>query len=341
MAGRDGALYSPRMEQFAGPKTASQFLYPPVDPFDQRMLDVDGGHSLYVEQCGNPDGIPVVVVHGGPGGGCSPAMRRYFDPETYRIILFDQRGCGRSRPHASVVANTTQHLVADMETIRKTLGVTRWVVFGGSWGATLSLVYAQAHTSRVAYLVLRGIFLMTQAELDWFYGGGAGLFWPDIWDRFTQLVPREERDDLIGAYNRRLFSGDLIVETRFARAWASWENALASIQNDGATGESPADYARAFARLENHYFINAGFLDGDDHIVANMHRLVDTPGTIVQGRYDMICPPASAWRLAASWPKATLKLVGQAGHALSEPGISAELVQVMKRLRRQRRTLGL
>jgi proline iminopeptidase len=266
-------------------------------------------------------------------------MRRYFDPSVYRVVLFDQRGCGRSRPHASVTENTTWHLVGDMETIRRKLKIPRWVVFGGSWGATLSLIYAQTHPSRAAYLVLRGIFLMTQAELEWFYGGGAGLFWPDVWERFTQLIPRDERDDLIGAYNRRLFSGDLIVETRFGRSWAAWENALASIQNDGATGESPADYARAFARLENHYFINGGFLDSDDHVLANMGRLSDVPGTIVQGRYDMICPPVSAWRLSEHWPRAELKLVGQAGHALSEPGISAELVQVMNRLKRQRRNL--
>ena len=187
------------MEQFAGQKSASQVLYAPVDPFDQRMLDVGGGHRIYVEQCGNPDGIPVVVVHGGPGGGCSPAMRRYFDPTAYRVVLFDQRGCGRSRPHASVVANTTWDLVADMETIRTTLGIGRWIVFGGSWGATLSLIYAETHPDRAAYLALRGVFLMTRAELDWFYGGGAGLFWPDVWDRFVAPIPEDERGDLMAA----------------------------------------------------------------------------------------------------------------------------------------------
>ncbi|MEV8467983.1 prolyl aminopeptidase [Fluviibacterium sp. DFM31] len=329
------------MEQFAGQKKATQFLYPPVDPFDQRMMDVGDGHSLYVEQCGNPEGMPVVVVHGGPGGGCSPAMRRYFDPEVYRIVLFDQRGCGRSTPHASVEANTTWHLVADMEVIRKTLEIPRWVVFGGSWGATLSLLYAQSHARHTAYLVLRGVFLMTKPELEWFYGGGAGLFWPDLWQRFVQLVPQDERDDLIAAYHRRLFSGDRIVETRFARAWASWENALASIQSNGITGESPAEYARAFARLENHYFVHGGFLEGPNHILDRMPLLADTPGTIVQGRYDMICPPASAWKLSQAWPRAELKMIGQAGHALSEPGISAALVQIMNRLPRHRRALGL
>ncbi|MFV0243996.1 MAG: prolyl aminopeptidase [Qingshengfaniella sp.] len=329
------------MEQFAGHKTGSHILYPAVDPFDQRMLEVGDGHRLYVEQCGQPDGIPVVVLHGGPGGGCSPAMRRYFDPDVYRVILFDQRGCGRSRPHASIEHNTTWDLVADIEKIRNALDIGRWIVFGGSWGATLSLLYAQTHTKRAAYLVLRGVFLMTQRELDWFYNGGAGQFWPDLWGKFTRLIPEEEQGDLIGAYHRRLFSGDKVIETRFARAWAAWENALASFEANGVTGESPADYARAFARLENHYFTHGGFLDSDDHILSRMPLLHDTPGTIVQGRYDMICPPVSAWKLAQAWPRADLKFVSRAGHALSEPGISTELVQVMNRLRRQRRVLGL
>lgn len=305
------------------------------------MLDVGDGHRLYVEQCGNPDGIPVVVLHGGPGGGCSPTMRRFFDPSVYRVVLFDQRGCGRSRPHASVENNTTWHLVADIERIRAALGIGRWVVFGGSWGATLALLYAQTHTKRVAYLALRGVFLMTKAELKWFYGGGAGQFWPDVWQRFVQLVPDDEQDNLIAAYNRRLFSGDRILETRYARAWTAWENALASMGNDGTTGESPAEYARAFARLENHYFLNGGFLERDDQIIANMPLLADVPGTIVQGRYDMICPPVSAWRLSEAWSRAELKFVPHAGHALSEPGISAALVRTMDGLKRRKRSLAL
>ncbi len=227
------------MDKAAGKTTASQFLYPQIDPFDQRMLSVGDGHRVYVEQCGNPDGVPVIVLHGGPGGGCSPAMRRYFDPTHYRIVLFDQRGCGRSRPHASVEANTTWHLVRDIERIREEFGIDRWVVFGGSWGATLALIYALTHPERAAHLVLRGVFLMTRAELDWFYGGGAGQFWPDMWARFVDPIPHDERDDLIAAYARRLFSGDHAIETRFARAWASWENTLASIMNDGPGGDSP------------------------------------------------------------------------------------------------------
>jgi proline iminopeptidase len=322
------------MDKVSGQKRAAAHLYPGIDPFDQRMLDVGDGHRLYVEQSGNPEGIPVVVLHGGPGGGCSPAMRRYFDPEIYRAILFDQRGCGRSRPHASVTANTTWHLVADIEMIRETLGIDSWIVFGGSWGATLSLIYAQEHPDRVRALALRGVFLMTRPELDWFYGGGAAQFWPDLWARFAGIIPEDERDDLIAAYNRRLFSGDMMLETRFARAWAAWENALASIENDGIVGESPADYARAFARLENHYFINRGFLSEDQQILNRMDRILDIPGIIVQGRYDMICPPASAYALSEAWPKVRLQMVSKAGHALSEPGISAELVQAMDRFAR-------
>ncbi|AXI56562.1 Proline iminopeptidase (plasmid) [Pseudoseohaeicola sp. NH-UV-7] len=317
------------MDKFLDQKRAVQYLYPPIDPFDQRMMDMGDGHLIYVEQCGNPNGIPVVVLHGGPGGGCSPAMRRYFDPKIYRVVLFDQRGCGRSRPHASVKDNTTWHLVADIERIREDLGITSWIVFGGSWGATLALIYAQTHPVRVAQLVLRGVFLMTQRELDWFYGGGAGAFWPETWSRFASLIPKAEQDDMITAYHRRLFSGDLGTETQFARAWSAWENALASIHSSGSAGESPGDYARAFARLENHYFINAGFLEFDGQILAHMDRIAHIPGYIVQGRYDMICPPHSAWALAERWPAADLKMVRNAGHALSEPGISAELVRVM------------
>lgn len=322
------------MDKVADRRNSAPHLFPPVDPFDQRTLDVGEGHRIYVEQCGNPRGIPVVVLHGGPGGGCSPAMRRYFDPETYRIVLFDQRGCERSRPHASVKDNTTWHLVGDIERIRTELGIQRWAVFGGSWGATLALIYAEAHPGRVAALILRGVFLATRAELDWFYGGGAGQFWPDMWARFSTLIPEDERDDLITAYHKRLFSGDLMVETRFARAWAMWENTLASIDSEGPGGESPAEYARAFARLENHYFTNRAFLQEDGQILRDLPRIAHIPGVIVQGRYDMICPPISAYRLHKAWPKSELRMIGKAGHALSEPGISAELVRTMERLKK-------
>ncbi|MEQ9692829.1 prolyl aminopeptidase [Shimia sp. SDUM112013] len=320
------------MDKNSGQKRAVHYLYPPVEPFDQRMIDMGDGHRIYVEQSGRADGLPVVVVHGGPGGGSSPAMRRYFDPSIYRIVLFDQRGCGRSTPHATVENNTTWHLVADMERIRTDLGIDDWVVFGGSWGATLALVYAQTHPSRTAFLVLRGVFLMTQAELDWFYGGGAGKFWPEPWERFVKLIPDAERENLIEAYHKRLFSGDRGEEIKYARAWASWENALASIHSTGSGGEPPAEYARAFSRLENHYFINHGFLEVDRYILENMDKISHIPGVVVQGRYDMICPPSSAYELCKHWPRAQLRMVRNAGHALSEPGISAELVRVMDQM---------
>ena len=321
------------MDQRSGQKRAVDFLYPPVEPFDQRVIDMGDGHRVYVEQCGRADGVPVLVLHGGPGGGCSPAMRRYFDPEVYRVVLFDQRGCGRSRPHASVHANTTWDLVADIEVIRATLGIEKFILFGGSWGATLALIYALTHPDCVRHLVLRGVFLMTQGELDWFYGGGAGAFFPDLWARFVEPIPPDERHDLIGAYHRRLFSGNLSEETRLSRNWANWENALASVSHDGPLGESPADYARAFARLENHYFKNHGFLESEGWILREKHRITHLPASIVQGRYDMICPPISAWTLAQGWPKAQLQIVAHAGHALSEPGISEALVRVMDGLR--------
>lgn len=321
------------MDQRSGQKRAVEYLYPPVDPFDQRVLDMGDGHRVFVEQCGNPEGVPVLVLHGGPGGGCSPAMRRYFDPAVFRVVLFDQRGCGRSRPHASVEANTTWHLIADIERIRETLGIDRFILFGGSWGATLALVYAISHPTRVAHMVLRGVFLMTRAELDWFYGGGAGGFYPDLWARFIAPIPEGERGDLIGAYHRRLFSGNLMDEMRHARIWANWENALASVHTELGLGEGPAEYARAFARLENHYFVNGGFLQEDGWILKNRARIEHIPATIIQGRFDMICPPLAAWKLSQGWAAARLWIVPLAGHALSEAGISEALVRATNELR--------
>ncbi|WP_417242114.1 prolyl aminopeptidase [Celeribacter sp.] len=322
------------MDKVSGQKSAFSYLYPQIVPNDHTMLAVGDGHEIYVEECGNPDGIPVVVLHGGPGGGCSPYMRRFFNPALYRIILFDQRGCGRSRPFASVEANTTWHLIDDIETIRRHYGIDRWMVFGGSWGATLALAYAQTHPDRAIHLILRGVFLATQEELDWFYGGGAGRFWPELWDEFVALVPEAERGDLIAAYHKRLFSGVRADEIRFARAWSVWENALASIGSNGATGEPPIEFARAFARLENHYFTNHAFFAEDGQLLRDAGKLADVAGTIVQGRFDMICPPMSAYRLQKVWPRAHLQMIGQAGHALSEPGITRALVQVMDGLAR-------
>jgi proline iminopeptidase len=321
------------MDHRSGPKRAADYLYPPIEPFDQRVIDVGQGHSIYVEQCGNPLGVPVIVLHGGPGGGCSPAMRRYFDPLHYRIVLFDQRGCGRSRPHARVEENTTWHLVADIERIRQDLGVDKFIVFGGSWGAALALIYAITHPAPVAHLVLRGIFLMTRGELDWFYGGGAGAFFPDLWARCVAPIPEAEHADLISAYHRRLFCGDLSEEIKLGRVWSNWENALASIASEGLFGEGPADYARAFARLENHYFQNAGFLETDGWILQNRTRIEHIGATLVQGRLDMICPPKAAWAPAKGWAKCDLRLIPLAGHALSEPGISEALVATMNGLR--------
>ena len=321
------------MDQRSGQKRAVDYLYPSLDPFDQRVIDVGEGHRVFVEQCGNPAGVPVLVLHGGPGGGCSPAMRRYFDPAHYRVVLFDQRGCGRSRPHASVEDNTTWHLVRDIELIRETLGIDRFILFGGSWGATLALIYAISHPDRVTAMVLRGVFLMTQAELGWFYGGGAGACYPELWQRFLAPIPEDERADILGAYHRRLFSGHLGDETRAARAWAGWENALASVHGDAMGGDGPAEYARAFARLENHYFVNGGFLECDGWILHNLDRIAQIPTTIVQGRFDMICPPVSANALAQGLPKARLHMIPLAGHALSEPGISEALVRAMNQLR--------
>lgn len=318
------------MDKYASRDGTDQKLFPAGEPFDRQMVDTGDGHQVYVERCGNPDGIPVVVLHGGPGGGCNPAMRRFFDPSVYHVILFDQRGCGRSRPHASTENNTTWHLIADMERLRGMFGIDQWAVFGGSWGATLALVYAQTHPERVLRLILRGVFLATEAELAWFYGGGAGRFFPELWRRFTGMIPEEEQDDLIAAYNRRLFSGDRAEDARHARVWTGWENALASMGNDGRAADAPAHYALAFARLENHYFHNHAFLGPDQRILDNMEQIAHIPGHIVQGRYDMVCPPAAAAALAERWPGARLEVVPMAGHALSEPGISAALERVMR-----------
>ncbi|WP_422393980.1 prolyl aminopeptidase [Pontivivens ytuae] len=296
------------------------------------VLEVPGGHRLYVEQSGKSDGIPVVVLHGGPGGGCSPAMRRFFDPNHYRAVLFDQRGCGRSTPHASVDNNTTHDLIADIERIRTRLGIDRWYVFGGSWGATLALLYAQAHPERVRGLILRGVFLMTKGELDWFYNGGAARFWPEEWERFTGLIPPRERGDMIGAYRKRLFGPDRAEQVRYARAWAAWESNLAALETHGRSSGGSGEYARAFSRIENHYFSHNGWID-EGQILRDVARLTGVPGYIVQGRYDMICPPARAHELNRAWPDSELRMIRTAGHALSEPGITAELVAVMEELK--------
>ena len=304
-------------------------LYPVIQPYHYEMLDVTDGHTLYLEECGNKDGVPVIILHGGPGGGCSPSMRRFFHPDLYRIVLFDQRGCGRSRPHASVTNNTTWDLIEDIEMIRTHLGIDKFTVFGGSWGATLSLLYAQSYPEHVRQLVLRGVFTMTQAELDWFYAGGAARFFPELWQRFIEMLPPAERGNVIEGFYRRLFSPDEEVQTKFARAWTSWESALATLEGASHVGSTPAAYARAFARIENHYFMNKGFLPEDGYIMANLHKIAHIPGVIVQGRYDMICPPETAFKLHEAWPSSRLIMAPTSGHSLSEQGISSALLGVM------------
>ncbi|MDH3665837.1 MAG: prolyl aminopeptidase [Paracoccaceae bacterium] len=317
-----------------GPDTttakAAPRLYPAIEPDRRFHLDVGDGHALYVELCGKPGGQPVLVLHGGPGAGISPFMRRFFNPKRYRIILFDQRGTGRSTPRGGLEANTSWHLVGDIERLREHLEIETWHVFGGSWGSTLALLYAQAHPDRVTALVLRGLFTMTRAELDWFYGGGAARFFPEEWKDFTGPIPVAERDDLIGAYHRRLTDPDEALQLRFARPWVRWETATASLRPNRA-GFIDGAYARAFARIESHYFMHDGWLEEDGQILRDMDRIAHVPGTLIQGRYDMICPPATAQALIARWPAGTLKIVEDGGHALSEPGIAAELIRATDR----------
>lgn len=302
-------------------------LYPQIEPYSRFRLEVGDGHELYCELCGNPDGKPVVVLHGGPGAGCSPFMRRFFDPRAYRIVLFDQRGAGKSTPSGGLEANTTWDLVHDLEKLRVHLGIERWSLFGGSWGSALALLYAQSHPERVTELLLRGVFTMTLAELDWFYGGGAARFYPEAWADFIGPIPEAERDDLIGAYYRRLTSPEEAVQTRYARPWVKWETSTAALRPPRGNPPVNGNYARAFARIESHFFQHRGWLGRDDQIMSDMHRIAHIPGVIVQGRYDVICPPWTAFRLAEAWPFAELEMIDDAGHALSEPGISSALVE--------------
>jgi proline iminopeptidase len=309
-------------------------LYPPIEPYMQARMAVSGGHEIYYEQSGNPNGIPVLVVHGGPGGGSNPTMRRCHDPARYRIILFDQRGCGRSTPHASLEHNTTWDLVADMELIRQRLGVERWQLFGGSWGSTLSLAYAETHPERVSSIILRGVFLLREVELRWFYTDGASWLFPDAFERYLAEIPPDERGDMIAAYHRRLTHPDRAVQVAAAKAWSVWEGSTLSLYEDPDRVRHFANeiYALAFARIECHYFYNRGFLEKDGQLLENAHRIAHIPGVIVHGRYDACTPFRNAWDLHKAWPKAELRLVPDAGHAMTEPGIIHELVSATRRL---------
>jgi proline iminopeptidase len=310
-------------------------FYPEIEPFDSGMLKVSDLHTIYYEQSGNPEGKPVVFVHGGPGGGTDAKQRRFFDPKAYRIVLFDQRGCGRSTPHAELHDNTTWHLVADMEAIREHLGIARWQVFGGSWGSTLALAYAQRHPERVTELVLRGIFMLRKQELDWFYQEGASAIFPDTWEDYLAAIPPAEHGELMQAYYRRLTSDDAKVRLQAARAWSVWEAStsflLQSKEYMAHAGED--EFALAFARIECHYFVNAGFFEVEGQLLRDVDRIRRIPTVIAQGRYDVVCPMMSAWDLHRAWPEATLEIVADAGHSAYEPGIVDVLIEATDRFR--------
>ncbi|GAA1482818.1 prolyl aminopeptidase [Gordonia sinesedis] len=308
-------------------------FYPEIEPYDSGHLDVGDGQQIYWETSGNPDGKPVVFVHGGPGGGTSADQRRYFDPERYRIVLFDQRNCGRSRPHvadgADLSSNTTPNLIGDMEALREHLAIDTWQVFGGSWGSTLGLAYAQAHPDRVTELVLRGIFLLRRSEIDWYYNGGAAQIYPDLWESYLAPIPDAERDgDLVAAYHRLLNSDDPAIAGAAARAWTGWEQSTSYLlprPDGGADEDGGPRFDLAFARIENHYFVNHGFLV-DGQLLRDIDCIAHIPAVIVQGRYDVVCPMRSAWDLHRAWPAATLHIVDDAGHASFEPGIKDRLI---------------
>ena len=308
--------------------TQLRTLYPPIEPFDTGRLQVSRVHELYYEQCGNPQGKPVVFLHGGPGGGISSDYRRYFDQEIYRVVLFDQRGSGKSTPHASIEENTTWHLVADIERLREHLSIRHWQVFGGSWGSTLALAYAETHPDRVRELVLRGIFLCRPKEIQWFYQEGASAIFPDVWEEYLQVIPESERADMVSAYHRRLTSEDDAVRLQAARAWSIWEGSTSKLFFDASMIEKFADpeFALAFARIECHYFMNNSFFSTDNYLIENVGRIRPIPGVIVQGRYDVVCPLMSAWALHRAWPEAQLHIIPDAGHSISEPGIIDALV---------------
>jgi proline iminopeptidase len=316
-------------------QTERRGLYPPIEPFRTGFLRVSDVHELYFEESGNSDGKPVVFLHGGPGGGTDAKMRTFFNPQVYRIVMFDQRGCGKSRPHASLADNTTWHLVDDIEKLRQHLGIKHWQVFGGSWGSTLALSYAQKHPDKVTELVLRGIFLLRKWEIDWFYQnpGGAAALYPDLWEQYVAPIPENERSDMVGAYYKRLTSDDAKVMRQAAKTWSVWEGATSHLQlnPDYVSKFQEDEYAAAFARIECHYFINKGFMRTDSQLIDDVGKIRKVRAVIVQGRYDVICPMKSAWDLHRAWPEADLRIVADAGHSAFEPGNVHELVSATDR----------
>lgn len=318
-------------------KDPHRWIYPEINPYQTGRLKVSELHDIYYEECGNPQGKPVVFVHGGPGGGIEAKHRRYFDPRKYRIVLFDQRGCGKSTPYASLVDNTTWHLVDDIEKLRKHLKIEKWQVFGGSWGSTLALAYAETHPERVTELVLRGIFLLRKKEIDWFYQSGADAIFPDAWEPYWNHIPESERHDMVSAYYKRLTSSDKKVQTEAARAWSVWEGSTSKLFPDAdfISHYGTDEFAVAFARVECHYFINKGFMETDGQLLKNVSRIRHIPAVIVQGRYDVVCPMDSAWALHRAWPEAEFMIVPDAGHSAFETGISKALIAATDNFARQ------
>ena len=341
----------------AAPAETRRTQYPAIEPNRSGWLRVSPVHEIYWEECGNPNGKPALFVHGGPGAGADPRSRRFFDPRRYRIVLFDQRGCGRSRPHASLEDNTTWHLVADMELLREHLSIERWLVFGGSWGSTLSLAYSQTHPKRVTELVLRGIFMLRDWEIHWFYqhgangifllrrwelewfyqdpGGAAALF-PDLWEHYIEPLSEEERKDCMRAYYRRLTSDDRKTLLAAARSWSIWEGALSYIKmnQDAVKKYGDPEFAAAFARIECHYFVNGGWLERESQLLDDVHKIRHIPATIVQGRFDVVCPMRTAWALHKAWPEADFRVVPDSGHSAFEPGTARELIKATDRYSR-------
>ena len=310
-------------------------LYPEIEPFDSGMLKVSDIHEIYWERVGNPEGIPVVFLHGGPGGGLIPLYRQFFDPKVYNVVLFDQRGAGRSKPHADLRENTTWDLIDDIETLREKFGVDKWYVFGGSWGSTLSLAYAISHPDRCLGLVLRGIFLTRKKELDWFYQYGASEIFPDFWERYRDAIPEDERSDFMSAYHTRLTSDDEETRLKAARAWSTWEGATSKLYPDQDLMEhwEGAHEALSLARIESHYFVNGSFFPSEDYILENVDKIRHIPTWIVQGRYDVVCPMVSAWELHKAFPESKLIVTPDSGHSVSEKGNTAALVGIMEELK--------